>query len=39
MACFVCKHTGERICDAEEAEIRCMICGRCEREKEEECES
>ena len=27
MACFTCKRTGEKICDAEEAEIRCMICG------------
>jgi len=31
--CHVCKHTGERICDPTEAEIRCMICGRCEAER------
>lgn len=29
MACFQCKRTGEKICDAEEAEIRCLICNQC----------
>lgn len=39
MACFKCKRTGEKICDAEEAEIRCMVCGYCEREAiKEECQ-
>lgn len=28
-ACFVCVRTGEKICDAEEAELRCMVCGFC----------
>ena len=32
-ACFVCKRTGEKICDGEEAEIRCTVCGRCEAER------
>jgi hypothetical protein len=31
-ACHVCKRTGERTCDAEEAEVKCMVCGWCERE-------
>lgn len=31
MSCFRCKRTGEKICDAAEAEIRCMVCGFCER--------
>lgn len=31
MSCFICRRTGIRTCDAEEAEIRCMVCGFCER--------
>lgn len=30
MPCFRCKRTGEMICDAEEAELRCEVCGACE---------
>lgn len=33
-ACFVCKHSGQHVCNAEEAEIKCMVCGRCEAEKQ-----
>ena len=36
MACFICKRTGIRECDPKAAEIQCMICGFCEREKERE---
>lgn len=31
--CHVCRYTGERICDPQEAQIRCLICGRCEAEE------
>jgi len=31
--CFQCKRTGERICNPVEAEIKCMICNRCEVER------
>lgn len=33
MSCFKCKRTGEKICNAEEAEIRCMVCGFCESQE------
>lgn len=29
MACFRCVQTGEIICDAEEADLRCAVCGAC----------
>mgnify|MGYP003352529576 CR=1 FL=1 len=29
MACFRCRMTGEIICDPEEAELRCEVCGCC----------
>jgi len=32
MSCFICKYDGTRICNAEEAEIKCFLCGRCEAE-------
>lgn len=32
MACHICVKTGIRTCDPEEAEIKCMLCGYCERE-------
>jgi len=35
MACFRCKYDGTVICDPEEAEIRCLVCGRCAAEKAE----
>ncbi len=35
MACHICKQTGDRTFDLQEAEINCTICGRCEREQEE----
>lgn len=31
-SCHICKRTGVRTCDPEEAEIKCQICGFCERE-------
>lgn len=31
-ACHICRHSGVRTCDPQEAELRCTICGRCERE-------
>jgi ribosomal protein L37E len=33
VTCHVCKRTGIRTCDYDEAEIKCMICGFCEAEK------
>ena len=36
MACMICRRTGERICDPDEADLRCMICGYCEREAADE---
>lgn len=30
--CHICKRTGIRECNPEEAEIKCTICGFCERE-------
>lgn len=33
VTCHICKRTGIRTCDEEEAEIRCMICGFCDAEK------
>lgn len=30
MSCKICVHDGSRECDAESAEIKCMICGRCQ---------
>jgi hypothetical protein len=32
MSCHICSRTGIRTCDAEEAEMKCHICGFCERE-------
>jgi hypothetical protein len=32
MSCHVCKRTGVRTCNSDEAEIKCTICGFCERE-------
>lgn len=32
MSCHICKISGIRTCNAEEAEIKCEICGYCERE-------
>lgn len=34
MSCHICVRTGEKTCDPEEANVKCMICGRCEAEKE-----
>ena len=31
-ACHICKKSGVRTCCPEEAEVKCMICGYCERE-------
>jgi len=36
MSCFVCRHTGQKVCDEEEAEIMCLLCGRCEREADDD---
>ena len=36
VACHICKTTGIRTCDKDEAEIKCMICGYCDAEKERE---
>jgi hypothetical protein len=33
-ACHVCRRTGIRTCDPEEAAIKCHICGFCDAEKE-----
>jgi hypothetical protein len=33
-ACHVCKRTGIRECDPEAAEIKCMLCGFCETERQ-----
>lgn len=33
MSCYICKTTGIRTCDKEEAEIKCAVCGFCEAEK------
>ncbi len=30
IACHICKFTGEHTCDLSEAEIKCVICGKCE---------
>ena len=35
MACFICKYTGEKTCDEDEAALKCFICGRCEAEANE----
>lgn len=32
MSCHICVRTGERTCDPQEAEIKCLICGFCERQ-------
>ena len=32
MSCHICVRTGERTCDLEEAELKCVICGWCGRE-------
>ena len=32
MSCHICVKTGARTCDPQEAEMKCMICGHCERE-------
>jgi hypothetical protein len=36
MACFKCRHTGAVVCDADEAEIMCEVCGRCAAERKAE---
>lgn len=33
MACHKCVYTGEKTCNAQEAKIKCLICGRCEAER------
>lgn len=33
MSCHICKRTGEKTCNLQEAEIKCMVCGRCELER------
>lgn len=33
-SCHICKRTGVRECDPEAAEIKCMLCGFCEAEKQ-----
>lgn len=38
MSCHICVRTGEKTCDLEEAELKCMICGRCEKETDENSE-
>ena len=32
MACHICKRTGVRTCDPYEADIKCLICGFCNKE-------
>lgn len=32
MSCHTCKRTGIRECNPAEAEVKCMVCGFCERE-------
>jgi len=32
--CHICKVTGVRTCDAQEAEIKCEVCGYCKRQEE-----
>jgi hypothetical protein len=32
MSCHICKRTGIRECDPQEAEVKCMVCGFCEKE-------
>lgn len=39
MACHICKRDGTRTCNQEEAEIKCMLCGRCEAERAKAAES
>lgn len=36
MSCHVCVYSGVKTCNAEEAELKCLICGRCEAEKAKE---
>lgn len=36
MACRICPRTGQRICDPEEAEVLCAVCGMCEQGSEDE---
>jgi len=31
-ACHVCRYTGERECDPQAADIKCLLCGRCSAE-------
>lgn len=33
MSCHICKQDGTRECDPAAAEIRCMVCGKCEAER------
>jgi len=32
MGCHICIRTGERTCDPEDSELKCMVCGWCERQ-------
>ena len=34
MSCHICKITGIRTCDPQEAELKCEICGFCKIEEE-----
>jgi hypothetical protein len=36
MTCHICKQTGQRTCDPQEAEIKCMICGKCAAKEKDE---
>lgn len=34
MTCHICRRTGQKTYSQEEAEIKCLICGYCELEKQ-----
>ena len=33
MTCHICRRTGIRTCNEEEAEIKCLLCGFCDKEE------